>query len=403
MEDNGSRPANPGGPDSGSPVIRGVGMTAFSDADDRSLSVLLGTATERALRDAAVEPANIDSVHVGNMAAEAFNKRSGLANSLVGELGMVGAAAHRVENTSASGASAFRAAVDAVRNGPHDAALAVGGEKMSAVDTSTSTEVISRITHDKEYAQGITLPSFGGLAADRYMGSYDATREDLARVAVKNHANAASNEYAQFRKRIDVDDVVDSPPVAEPLRLYDCCPTGDGAAAVVITVAGGPEASGDRADVSVAACESATGTHAVADRADPLKIESVRKAGERAYGTAGFAPESIDVACIHDAFTILEWLEMEELGLVPNGEAWTLTRDGRTEVDGDMPVNPGGGLKARGHPLGATGLSQVVELVWQLRGDVPDKRAVSDPRRGLAVNVAGFGNNSVCTLLEVSP
>lgn len=403
MEDNRPRAANPGSPDSGSPVIRGVGMTAFSDADDRSLPALLGTATERALRDAAVEPANIGSVHVGNMAAEAFNERSGLANGLVGELGMVGAAAHRVENTSASGASAFRAAVDTVRNGPHDAALAVGGEKMSAVDTSTSTEVISRITHDKEYAQGITLPSFGGLAADRYMGSYDATREDLARVAVKNHANAASNEYAQFRKRIDVDDVVDSPPVAEPLRLYDCCPTGDGAAAVVITAAGGSEASGDRTDVAVAACESATGTHAVADRADPLKIESVRKAGERAYGTAGFAPESIDVACIHDAFTILEWLEMEELGLAPNGEAWTLTRDGRTEVDGDMPVNPGGGLKARGHPLGATGLSQVVELVWQLRGDVPDERAVSDPRRGLAVNVAGFGNNSVCTLLEVSP
>ncbi|MFW6318479.1 MAG: thiolase C-terminal domain-containing protein, partial [Halorubrum sp.] len=152
--------------------------------------------------------------------------------------------------------------------------------------------------------------------------------------------------------------------------------------------------------VTVAACESATGTHAVADRADPLAIESVRTAGERAYDAAGFGADAVDLACIHDAFTVLEWLEMEELGLAPPGRAWELTRDGRTDLDGALPVNPGGGLKARGHPLGATGIAQVIELVWQLRGDLPDERAVDDPSRGLAVNVAGFGNNAVCTLLE---
>ncbi|GAB7011630.1 thiolase C-terminal domain-containing protein [Halorubrum trueperi] len=372
-------------------------MTEFANADDRSLVELLLAAAERALDDADSDAAAVDSVHVGNMAAEAFNARSGLANALAGSLGMTGAAARRIENTSASGASAFQSAFEAVASGRSERALAVGGEKMSDADTATATEIISRITHDREYEQGVTLPSFGGLAAAAYLHEYEGDRRDLARVAVKNHANAFANEYAQFRKRIDVDDVLDSPAIASPLHLYDCCPTSDGAAAVVISA--DPT---DRTDgaVTIAACESAAGTHAVADREDPLEIESVRIAGRRAYDAAGFGANAIDVACIHDAFTVLEWLEMEELGLAPEGKAWRLTRDGETEIDGELPVNPGGGLKARGHPLGATGISQVVELVWQLRGDLPDDRAVERANRGLAVNVAGFGNNAVCTLLE---
>lgn len=384
------------------PVICGVGMTTFSTADDRPLDELLRFASEQALRDADLDSSAIDSVHVGNMAAEAFNEQSGIANQLVGNLALTGVAAHRVENTSASGASAFQDAISAIQTGRYDTVLAVGGEKMSTVDTKTSTEIISRISHRREYEQGITLPSFAGLAADSYFRTHGATRDALAQVAVKNHANALSNEYAQFRKEIRIDDVLESPAIAEPLRLYDCCPTGDGAAAVVITAEGASTSECNTTDVEVAACESATGTHAVADRPDLLEIKSVRDAGTAAFTVAGFSPESIDVACIHDAFTILEWLEMEELGLAASGEAWQLTQDGDTAVDGDIPVNPGGGLKARGHPLGATGLSQIIELVWQLRGDVPEQRMVAAPQRGLALNVAGFGNNSVCTLLEVS-
>ena len=376
------------------PAIAGVGMTEFASADDRPLIDLLLAAAERALDDAECDASAVDSVHVGNMAAEAFNERSGLANALTGSLGLTGVTARRIENTSASGASAVQSAFEAVAGGHSTHALAVGGEKMSSADTATATEIISRITHDREYEQGVTLPSFGGLAAAAYFDAYDADRRDLARISVKNHANAAKNEYAQFRKRIDIDDVLDSPAVASPLRLYDCCPTSDGAAAVLITAEPTPNA------VSVAACESATGTHAVADRTDPLEIESVRLAGEYAYESAGFGAEAIDVACIHDAFSILEWLEMEELGLAPEGDAWRLTRDGETALDGALPVNPGGGLKARGHPLGATGVSQLVELVWQLRGDLPEGRGVDGAERGLAVNVAGFGNNAVCTLLE---
>lgn len=366
-------------------------MTAFADEDERSLLELLTTAADRALEDAVVPSDRIGSLHVGNAAAEAFNGRSGLGNALSSQLGITDADTKRIENTSASGASAFLDAVDAIKAGRSEAALVVGGEKMSAADTSTSTEIISRITHDTEYTQGVTLPSFAGLAADQYLRTYDADREDLARIAVKNHANAIENPYAQFNKRVTVEDVLESPVVADPLRLYDCCPTGDGAAAVVIT------SSGD--GVQVAACESAVGTHAVADRSDPLAIESVRKAGESAYAAAGVTPADLDLACIHDAFSILEWLEAEELGLAERGEAWRLTVDGTADCDGALPINPGGGLKARGHPLGATGVSQIVELVWQLRGDAPNDRAVDDVTLGLAINVAGFGNNSVCTIL----
>ena len=374
--------------------VAGVGMTRFASTDDRSLLELLETASETAIEDADLDRSTIDTVIVGNMAAEAFNRRSGLANALVASIGINGADARRIENTSASGASAFLTGVDAIRAGRASTVLVVGGEKMSSADVATSTDIISRITHHAEYEHGITLPSFAGLAADRYLREHDIDREELARVPVKSHKNASENPYAQFNNRITVEEALSSPRISTPLRLYDCCPTSDGAAAVVLTA--GEEA------VTVAGCEGASGVHAVADRPNPLRIESVRRAGRSVYDAADIEPDDIDVACIHDAFSILEWLEMEELGLADHGEAWTLTRDGETDLDGALPVNPGGGLKARGHPLGATGISQIIELVWQLCGELPSNRAVPDPEYGLAINVAGFGNNSICSILEAT-
>ncbi len=377
--------------------ITGVGMTRFeSDGSANTLELAERVAWD-ALDDAGVSPGAVESVHVGNMAAEALDSRTGLENAVCGALGIVGGTADRIENTSASGASALLRAVDAIRAGRSQTALVIGVETMSSVDTDTATDVISSLTHDREYVQGLTLPSFAGLAADAYLERYDADREALATVAVKNHRNAAANPYAQFRKEITIEQALESPPVAEPLRLYDCCPTSDGAAAVVLT-AGSDDADGE---IRLSAIEGATGSHAVAERPDPLEIESVALAGKRAMARASITHEDVDVACIHDAFTILELLELEELGFYDNGEAWRATMDGRTGLDGELPVNPGGGLKARGHPLGATGLSQVIELVWQLRGDAPGEgRQLEDPDVGLAINVAGFGNNSICTIVE---
>ncbi|AHG04142.1 3-ketoacyl-CoA thiolase [Halobacterium sp. DL1] len=371
-------------------TIAGAGMTRFASDADADVRTLLERAGTRALDDADVAGHELDAVHVGNMAAEAFEDLSGLHNALAASLGAYGAQADRVENTSASGASAFQRGLQAVASGAADTALVAGGERMSSASTETATGVIGSIVHPEEYEYGVTLPSFGGLAADGYLRRYDAPYEALATVAAKNHANGANNEYAQFQKEITVEDAVESPRIADPLRLYDCCPTSDGAAALVLQAEGG--------DVAVRACESAVGTHAVAERDDPLEIASVATAGERAFAAADRDQGDIDVACIHDAFTVLELLELEELGFYDEGEAWRATMDGETRLDGDLPVNPGGGLKARGHPLGATGVSQLVELVWQLRGEA-DGRQV-DCETGLAVNVAGFGNNAVCSILE---
>ncbi len=416
------------------PWITGAGMTPFSGEHDEPLDKLLENASLAALDDAGVGPEQLDLVVVGNMAAEAFSRQSGLANILVGSLGAYGASARRVESTSASGASAFESGVRALRSGAADYALVVGGEKMSTASTARSTEIVSRITHRREREQGVTLPGLAGLAADAYLDRYGAGREELARVPVKNHRNAVENEVAHFRKRIDVDDVIASPLIAEPLRLYDCCPTTDGAAAVVLQ--SGATGIDNRADgandltttsddatatpddatatpddsiptprsaaVRVAGVESAVDTHAVGDRPDVLSLGSVERAGMLAFESTDLTPGDVDLLCLHDAFSILEWLELEALGFHDHGSAWEATVEGVHDVDGALPVNPGGGLKARGHPIGATGLSQIVEAVWQLRGEVPAERAVANPSVALALNLAGFGNNAVCTLLSRS-
>ena len=385
--------------------VAGVGMTPFESDSERALADLAATAAEGALADAAIDPGDVDALHFGNALAEALDESAGLANALAAALGLDGASADRIENTSATGASAFHRGVDRIEKGDADTALVVGAEKMSAGDTRNVTEAISRLVHRREYAQGVTLPSFGGLAAGAYLDRHDAPREALAAVAAKNHGNAVDNPVAQFRKSIDVEDALDSPVVAAPLRLYDCCPMSDGAAAVVLTRADevGPATDGPAETAPaprVAGIASATGTHAVAERPDPLSIDSVRTAGERVFDRAGVGPDEVDVACIHDAFSVLELVELEELGFYETGTAWEATLDGDTALDGELPVNPGGGLKARGHPLGATGLSQIVELAWQLRGDLPETRRIDGAETGFAINVAGFGNNSVCTVLR---
>lgn len=370
--------------------IKGVGMTQFATEHSDELVTIASRAANRALKDAEISKDSVTSVHVGNTLGATHNKQLGLANIFCGALGLTGISADTIDNTSASGASSILRAAEAVASGHSSVALAIGAEKMSG-DTETVTEVISHLVHNQEYNHGITLPSFGGLAADAYFERYDCDREALAHVGVKNHRHAMENEFAQFRSEVSVTDVLNSPVIASPLRLYDCCPLTDGAAAVVVTNGNGP--------VNLRGIASATGTHAVAERPDPLKIQSVRDAGEKAFKRAKRKPTDVDVACIHDAFSILEWLELEELGFYDFGTAWKATVAGKNRRDGPTPVNPGGGLKARGHPLGATGIAQIVELYWQLTKSATN-RQVPKAETGLALNVAGFGNNAVCTILE---
>jgi len=230
------------------------------------------------------------------------------------------------------------------------------------------------------------------------MQYYDVTERHLAMVAVKNHANALKNPYAHLKKAITIDKVMNSVMIADPLRLYHCCPISDGAAAIVICPADEAKKYSD-SPVRIAGFGQATDTHSLHERKDPTELKAVRLASEQAFKMAGLSPDDIDVAELHDAFAILEIVQSEEAGFFSKGEGAKALELGKTGIDGILPINPSGGLKARGHPIGATGVAQVVELVWQLRGEAK-KRQVRNARRGYCCNFGGFGNNVVTHILE---
>jgi acetyl-CoA C-acetyltransferase len=275
--------------------------------------------------------------------------------------------------------------------------LLVGGEKMTHRTTGESTDVIASLTHPVEYKHGVTLPSFAGLTARHYLERFDAPRESLAKVAVKNHENGALNPHAQFRKEIDIETAMESPMIADPLRLYDFCPVTDGAAALLFCPA---ERAREYADdyAVVSGVAGATDTHVVHERADPTTMGAVVDSGEAAFSMAGLDPDDVDVAELHDMFTILEFLQMEGLGFAPKGEAWREIEAGTTELDGELPINTSGGLKSKGHPLGATGVAQAYEIYEQVAGDAGERSVDADV--GLACNVGGFGNCVTTTILE---
>jgi len=376
-------------------AIAGASMTRFGERD-AWLRDLLATAGDRCLADAGVAPGTVDHLYLA-VSSGSYQAGGGLMNALAADLGLSPAHAEGVSQTSASGGAGLYAAWRSVALGEADVALLVGGEKMTHRSTTDLTELIADVTHPVEYKHGITLPAFAGLTARRYLDRFDAPREVLAQVAVKNHANGVHNPNAHFRERVDVETVFESPVVADPLRRYDFCPISDGSAALLLTT---PEIAREYADesVRVKGIGSATDTHAVHEREDLTAMGGVTEAGNRAYEAAGIGPAAIDVAELHDMFTILELLQMEGLGFAERGEAWRQVDAGRTDLDGDLPINTSGGLKAKGHPLAASGLAQVVELHEQLSG-AAGRRQV-DAERGLACNVGGFGNAAVVAILE---
>ena len=253
-----------------------------------------------------------------------------------------------------------------------------------------TAKVLGRVLADSEIVLGMTMPSLGALVARLYMERHGLTREALAKVPVKAHRNAMANPLAHFRKEVTVERVLESPMVADPLRVFDCAPVSDGAAAVLATAG--------RTDVEVAGIGHGTDRLALADRrGDGLRATQL--AAQRAYADAGLAPGDVDLAELHDAFSILEIIDSEDAGLFPRGEGWRAMEEGMTAIDGELPVNVSGGLKARGHPVGATGLAQVVELVWQLRGEA-EGRQLDGIQVGLAQNIGGFGCNNVVTILR---
>jgi acetyl-CoA C-acetyltransferase len=381
-------------------------MIPFERRDQDSLVDMLAMAGLRAMDDAGLGGRPVDAVYVGNMASGLFNHQVSVASALVDRLALLPAAADRIENGPASGGSALKNGFLAVASGYHDVVLVVGGEKMREVIGPRATDVVACMTHPQaEYIYGVTLPAMAGMFARIYMQKYGVTRKHLAQVAIKNQENGLLNPYAHIQMKITMEGIlthpqahVNNPVVADPLHLYDCCPVSDGAAALLLT---SEELAGELKAplVKIVGVGQATDTHTLQERSDPTDLKAVTLAAQKAFSMAGMAPEDIDVAELHDAFTILEIAESEHVGFFPKGKGAKAVERGETRIGGKLPINPSGGLKARGHPVGATGVAQVVELVWQLRGEAGE-RQVKDASNGFSLNFGGFGNNVLAFVLR---
>ncbi len=377
-------------------AVIGSAMTAFGKREEWIRS-LLAEAALACLDDANVDPDVLDHVYVSNMASGEFEGQTGIANALVNDIAAIPAYSQRIDQTSASGGAGLYAAWQSIASGASTCTLLVGGEKMTHRSTAEATDIIASLTHPVEYKHGVTLPSFAGLTARYYLETYDAPRESLARVAVKNHRNGADNPHAHFQSAVDLETVLSSPVIADPLRLYDFCPITDGSAALLLC----PESiAAEYTDTYavITGIAGATDTHVVHERMDPSVMGAVAESGERAYAMADRTAKDIDVVELHDMFTILEFLQSEDLGFFPKGEGWRAVQDGVTDREGDLPVNTSGGLKSKGHPLGATGVAQVHELYEQVLGRAGPRQV--DAEVGLACNVGGFGNCVTTTIIE---
>ena len=383
-------------------AIIGIGCTAFGEKWEASFRDLFVEAGSLALADAELSGEHIDAMYVGNMSAGRFIEQEHIGALIADYAGL--STRHipstRVEAACSSGGLAFRQAVIAVASGMEDIVVAAGVEKMTDVGTGASVDTLAGAA-DREWEgfMGATFPGLYAMIATDYMHRYPLTREQLGMVAVKNHRNGAKNPIAQFRQEITLETVLSSSLVADPLRLFDCSPITDGAAAVILAPL---ERAREFTDtpVKVLATAQASDTLALHDRRDISCLDATVVAGERAFAMAGLPREKIDFLEVHDCFTIAEICAIEDLGFCRKGEAGRLTEEGVTALDGDLPVNTSGGLKACGHPVGATGIKQVCEVVQQLRGEAGARQV--DGEIGLTHNVGGTGATVVVHILGVT-
>lgn len=376
-------------------AVIGVGMTRFGELWDLSLRNMFAEAGLAAIDDAGVD--HIDSMYVGAMSSGLFVHQEHIAALMADYLGVAGIPSTRVESACASGGLAFRQAVIEVGAGVSDIVLAGGVEKMT--DGADATDVLATAA-DFEYEafHGITFPGLYALMANAHMARYGTTREQLADVAVKNHDHGSMNPKAQFPFKLTREAVMNSTMVAEPLRLLDCSPVTDGAAAVIVTSMEMAQKLG-KPIVKVRAFGQATDALALHSRKDPATIPSVGLAAQRAYKMADLTPDQIDTVEVHDCFTIAELVATEELGLVERGKSGEAVSAGETRIGGRIPVNTSGGLKSKGHPVGASGIAQVIEVVDQLRGNAGE-RQVEGARIGMTQNMGGSGASCVVHILE---
>ncbi|MBW2121042.1 MAG: thiolase family protein [Deltaproteobacteria bacterium] len=364
----------------GDVCVIGVGMTRFGKFPERTLTDLALEALLNAGRDAGVDLKRIQAAFVGHV--RQAGQGAMLGQRIMRDIGVTGIPVLNVENICSSGSSAVWCARGLISSGQFDLVAVVGVEQLSILGKG----VIPPRREDLEGLQGMTLPAYFAMVARRHMYEYGTTLEQLAKVSVKNHKNGCLNPYAQYRREITLEEIENSAMVADPLTVLHCSPTGDGAAAAIICsekVARKYTAT----PVRIAASVLTSGTYNGNWR-DLTTNDQTKRAAGQAYETSGIGPEDLDLIELHDCFTIAEVTHYENLGLCRQGDGGALIDQGATELTGKIPVNPSGGLLAKGHPLGATGVAQIVEIVWQLRGEAGD-RQVPGARTGLAHCLGG--------------
>jgi acetyl-CoA C-acetyltransferase len=376
-------------------AVVAAGMTRFGELWKSSLRDLFVDAASEALKNARID--RVDSIYVGNMAGGQFVGQEHLGPLMADHLGMAGVPSVRVESACASGGAALRAAFLEVASGASDLVLATGVEKMT--DGADVTQVLATAADQEgEVYHGITFPGLYAMIARAHMERYGTTEDDFAHIAVKNHRHGALNENAQFRREVTLDEVKGSTLVAAPLRLLHCSPVSDGAAAVLLCPLDRAKEFTD-SPVKILASAMATAPMALADREDPAFLDAVNRSAERAYAMAGIGPGDVQVAEVHDCFCIAEICCVEALGLAERGKGGEAARTGVTALGGRVPVNTSGGLKSKGHPVGATGIAQAIEIFEQLRGEAGE-RQVANAGLGLAQNMGGSGASSVVHVFQ---
>jgi acetyl-CoA C-acetyltransferase len=375
-------------------AIIGASSTKFGELWDISFRQMIVEAGARAIEDAGIDGKQIDAMYVGNMSAGQFISQEHISSLIADHAGLVPIPCTRVEAACASGGLALRQGVIAVASGIHDIVVVGGIEKMTDIMTEQTTETLATAA-DQEWEAfvGATFPGLYAMMARRHMYDFGTTEDQMAMAAVKNHHNACLNPCAQYQMEITVDDVLKSAPVDSPLKLLDCSPITDGAACLILAPAENAKQYTDT-PILVEGTGQASDTLCLHGRSTLTGLRGTVDASRIAYKMAGVGPNDIGFAEVHDCFTIAEIMAIEDLGFCKKGEGGKVTEEGETSIGGRIPINTSGGLKGKGHPVGATGIAQAVELVLQLRGEA-GKRQVGGTEIGLCHNVGGSGGTVV--------
>jgi len=378
-------------------AVIGVGITKWGELWEKSLRTIFVETALLALDDAGVD--RLDSMYVGCMTSGLFVGQEHIASMLADYLGQNPIPAARVETACSSGGLALRLGYIEVASGMNDVVLVGGIEKMTDVSGYEATYALGTAA-DQEYEgyHGLTFPGLYALMARAHMDKYGTTREQLAQVAVKNHQNGSKNPVAQFPFKVTVEQVVNSVMIADPLRILDCSPITDGAAAAILCPVEMAKKM-NKPIIKIIGTGHATDTIALSSRKDITWLEATYQAAKQAYAMADKKPEDIDLVEVHDCFTIAEICVTEALGFVEKGKGGKAVEEGVTAIGGKIPVNTSGGLKSKGHPVGATGAAQIVEIVEQLRGQAGD-RQVKNARIGMAQNMGGSGGSTLVHIFE---